>query len=160
AHYFCQLANDRHLAVCKTGDVAARTCQAVNKSVADRIGHPGKYNRYGPGRLLQFRNDKGIVAKEQVGVERNQLCRKRPSPAGIAPSKAHIDSQVAPAGPSQTRQCAFEFREGGLPLRIILTAADQSADPPHALALLRPRRQRPRRSRGAEEREEGAAVNG
>src|SRR5262245_36256996 len=43
--------------------------------------------------------------------------------------------------------------------RVALEKAHQHTDPPHPLALLRARRERPRRRRAAEERDEVAALH-
>src|SRR5262249_24929816 len=51
-----------------------------------------------------------------------------------------------------------ERREAKLPLRIVFIEPHEHADPPHAVALLRLRRERPRR-RAAEERDERAPPN-
>jgi hypothetical protein len=49
--------------------------------------------------------------------------------------------------------------ETGLKYRIVRGCGHQHADPPHALALLRARRERPRRSRAAEQPDERAALH-
>jgi hypothetical protein len=41
-----------------------------------------------------------------------------------------------------------------VPFRIISSQIDEHAEAPHALSLLRPRRERPRRGRAAEQRDE------
>src|SRR5262249_15392623 len=47
-----------------------------------------------------------------------------------------------------------ECREAGFCLRIVLGEAQQHANPPHSVALLRARRERPRDCRAADERDE------
>jgi len=54
-------------------------------------------------------------------------------------------------------QALVERRDAGLTLWIVGDRAREHADPSHALALLRPRRERPR-SRAAEQRDELAAL--
>src|SRR5262249_56331399 len=49
-----------------------------------------------------------------------------------------------------------ERKEPGLSFRIVCREGHQHADAPHALALLRPRRERPRHRRAAEKRYERA----
>ena len=51
-------------------------------------------------------------------------------------------------------QSLQERREAGLRFRIVRGDAHQHADAPHPLALLRTRRERPRRRRAAEQRDE------
>jgi hypothetical protein len=50
-----------------------------------------------------------------------------------------------------------ERRDAGLTFRIVGRQGQQHADPPHPVALLRPRRERPCRRRAAEQRDELAA---
>ena len=74
---------------------------------------------------------------------------------GIARAPASIDAHVAAVGPAQLLQPLQERRDAGLriadrPRREL----DEHADAPHPLALLRARRERPRRRRTAEKRDE------
>src|SRR5262249_23279581 len=50
-----------------------------------------------------------------------------------------------------------ECREAGLTIRIVRGLANEHSDPPHLLGLLRPRRERPRGRRAAEQRDERAS---
>src|SRR5262249_33660631 len=52
-----------------------------------------------------------------------------------------------------------ERRASGLPQRILRGRVHQHTDPPHALGLLRTRRERPSSRRAAEERDELAALH-
>src|SRR5262249_59199571 len=61
-------------------------------------------------------------------------------------------------GPAQLRQRLGKRQEAGLPGRIVCGERHEHADAPHALALLRARRKRPRR-RAAEQRDELAAFH-
>src|SRR5262249_30396375 len=75
-------------------------------------------------------------------------------------AKAKVDPDVAAVGPAHVRQRLNEGRTAGLPFRIVGgEAAREYADATHPRGLLRPRRQRPRRSRAAEEGKEGAAMD-
>jgi hypothetical protein len=47
-----------------------------------------------------------------------------------------------------------ERRDAGLTFRIVGRQGQQHADPPHPVALLRPRRERPCRRRAAEQRDD------
>jgi hypothetical protein len=67
------------------------------------------------------------------------------------PPKVH--PHVAAVGPTQVRKRLRERRETTLFLRIIFVVRHEHSDAPHALALLRPCRERPRR-RAAEKRDE------
>jgi hypothetical protein len=72
-----------------------------------------------------------------------------------SPPKVH--PHFAAIGPTQVRKPLRKRRVATLPLRIVLIARHEHADAPHAVALLRARRERPRRRRAAKEREELAS---
>src|SRR5262249_6412857 len=75
--------------------------------------------------------------------------------AGIGP--AGIDPQVAAIAPSQLAERLCERGEPGLPLGIVRGDIREHADAPRAFDLLRARRERPRSSGAAEQRDERAA---
>src|SRR5262245_59363553 len=77
--------------------------------------------------------------------------------AGIGP--AGIDPQVAALAPSQLAERLCERGEPGLPLGIVRGDIREHADAPHSVALLRTRRERPRRRRAAEQRDELAPIH-
>src|SRR5262249_20715628 len=66
---------------------------------------------------------------------------------------------VATLYPSELLQSLAYHCNADVRLDIIPGDASEQGDPPHASALLRPRRQRPRRRRGAQECEQGAAAH-
>src|SRR6516164_7753963 len=74
-----------------------------------------------------------------------------------SPSPTSVHPHVAAIAPTQVRKRLRERRVGKLPLRIVLVEPREHADAPHAVALLRPRRERPAGRRAAEERNELAA---
>src|SRR5262249_10570563 len=98
------------------------------------------------------------VAHEYVGRERHQFCCVSPHAAGVAPTKACLDLDVATVCPSQLFQALLQRCQSGLSF-LIVGRAHQQPDPPHALALLRARRERPRSHRAAEQRYELAALD-
>src|SRR6516162_4027501 len=64
-----------------------------------------------------------------------------------------VNPHVAAISPTQARKRLSERREARLPHGIVFVIRHEHADTPYAVALLRPRRERPRR-RAAEERDE------
>src|SRR5262249_49524186 len=78
----------------------------------------------------------------------------------IARRPAIISAKVASFYPPQVLQALPESREPGAPLRIGVGVAPShhGGKPPHAVALLRVRRERPR-GRAAEERDERASFH-
>jgi hypothetical protein len=65
----------------------------------------------------------------------------------------------AAVGPAQLLQPLQERRDAGLSFRIVRGQVHKHADPTRPLALLRPRRERPRDRRAAEQRDELAALH-
>src|SRR5262245_65574297 len=78
---------------------------------------------------------------------------------GIAQGPADVDPHVAAVGPAQLLQPLQERCVAGLPFRIVLDQVREHADAPHPVGLLRPRRERPRGRRAADERDEIAPLH-
>jgi hypothetical protein len=79
------------------------------------------------------------------------LCQ-RPHVRCFARGPSGLDPQVASLNPTQILKPALESRYTGLSLRIAFSEVHEDRDAPHPLALLPPRRERPRgssRRRGA-----------
>ena len=69
--------------------------------------------------------------------------RSYPIDVGASPTNVH--PHVAAFGPAQARKRLRERRVANLPQGIVFVELHDHADAPHAVALLRARRQRPRR---------------
>ena len=83
-----------------------------------------------------------------------QFRRMSANLGGIGRCPAGVDPHVAPCGPAQLPQALQERPDQGLKIRIVRSRGYDHADAPHALALLRARRERPRRRRPTDERYE------
>src|SRR6516162_9141938 len=71
---------------------------------------------------------------------------------------AELDPRIAAVGPAQLLETLQECSVTGLRFPVVRSQAHYDADAPHALALLRARRERPGdRCRAAEQRDELAA---
>jgi hypothetical protein len=79
------------------------------------------------------------------GLQADQLPRERSYPIDVNASPTKLHSHVAANGPTDARKRLRERREGRLPQGIVFVARHEHADAPHAVALLRARRERPRR---------------
>src|SRR5262249_23381340 len=75
-----------------------------------------------------------------------------------AETRAEIDLHVSANGPAHLLELLDECGVSLLSIRIVTGAAREHSNPPHPLALLRARRERPRR-RAAEQRDELAAFH-
>src|SRR5262249_53510898 len=105
-------------------------------------------------RPLQRRQGDRSIGDQYIRPQLNQFCRGGTETVR-SNSEAIIDPDVTTLYPSEllhslVYHCSTSCK--------ILTW-QKSPNPPHPVGLLRPRRQRPRRRRGAEKGEEGAAVH-
>ena len=144
-----QAVFERH----ETGGVAARPRQAVDEAGADRIADDREHDRHGAGRLQQRPHGRGAMGQNDVGRERGQFRRVSANFGGIGRGPAGVDPHVAADGPAQLRQPLQERPDAGLKFRIVRGCGQEHADAPHPLALLRARRERPRRRRATQNTE-------
>jgi hypothetical protein len=91
-------------------------------------------------------------------LQADQLLRERWHPIGVTSGPANVHPHVAAFGPAQGRKRLRERREATFRQGIVLVFRHEHADAPHAAALLRARRERPRR-RAAESGDECSSCN-
>src|SRR5262249_24457379 len=118
-----------------------------------------KYDWDGARRPLQRCQGGRPMGDEHVRPQSNQFCRGGTDTVRTG-SEAIIDPDVATLYPSEFLQCLAYHCDIDLSGPKILSPCHKSPAQPHSLALLRPRHERPRRRRGAEEGEEVAALHG
>src|SRR5262249_3069076 len=140
----------------EAGRVATRPRQALHDAHADRIGHAHEHDRHASGRLLQRHRWRRPVGQDDVGRERDQFGRV-PADAIVVRAQALVDWQVAALVPTELAQRLLEGREASYGVWIVIHRIDEHADPPYPVRLLRPRIERPRDCRAADERDELAA---
>src|SRR5215471_969363 len=99
------------------------------------------------------------VDDDDVRCRAHQLFCQRMRAINVARGPVIVRLDVASFRPTQTLQRLAERRNARLCLRIALGKAHQHADPPHPLALLCTRRERPRPRRAAEQRDERATLD-
>ena len=141
----------------KSGDVAARPCQALDEAGTDRVDDSHEYDRHGAGRLLQCDHGCAPGGHDDVRGKRDQFRHVSAGVAGVC-APASLDAAVAAVGPAELLQRLYERRFAGLSFRIVRCRVHEHADAPHALSLLRPRRERPR-NRAAKQRNELAPLH-
>ena len=140
----------------KAGGVAARPRQAIDEAGADRIGDVHEHDRHGAGRLQQRGHARRASGQDDVRRERDQFRRVFANAVGIvaAPSGRRSARCGRRSSPIAASPCRNAASGPGLPHRP--RPGHEHADAPHPLALLRARRERPRRRRAAEQRDEFA----
>ncbi len=136
-------AGHRRLEIDETGDVAARPRQALDKAAANRIGNDRENNGDG-ARLLQPRRSGGCVMREnEIGLQRSEFLRESLRQLWVERGPAIVEPDVAALRPPKFLESLLEFGDEGLSFPVALSICHQHADPPHALSLLRARRERP-----------------
>src|SRR5262249_8429238 len=142
----------------KAGGVGAGPRQAGNKARAYRTGCEREPDGHAACRALQWSDRRTARGEDHIRRERDQLGRVFAGVILIARGPAVVDRNVGPDRPTQLLQPLQKSGVAGLHLRIVCRIGHEYADAPHALALLRARRERPRR-RAAEQRDERAPVH-
>src|SRR5262249_9504939 len=118
-----------------------------------------EHDWYAAGGSQQRPHDRGAYGEDDFRRERNQFRRVGIAPPGIDCAQAVVDLQVTSDVPSQFPKSLQERGVAGEWLRVVRGQASEHADPPHPLALLRARRERPRDHRAAEQRDELASAH-
>src|SRR5262249_37750776 len=148
---------ERGFEVGEAGDVSARLVEPWDEASGDRVGHGRKNDRDRPRLPLDGNGRRGRACQDDVGVQTDQLQRERLYPIGVTARPPNVDPRVAAISPTQVRKRLRECRKATLLLGFIFVARQEHADASHAVALLRPRRERPRRR--AKERDELAPLD-
>jgi hypothetical protein len=76
-------------------------------------------------------------------LQSDQLLRERSHPIGVIAGPPKVHPHVATIGPTQVRKRLRQRRNVSLPHGIVFFARHEQADAPYAVALLRPRHDRP-----------------
>src|SRR5712691_3900479 len=138
------LAGDARLERQQAGEIAARPRQAHDEALADGVGDVHEHDRDAAALALQGGNDRRRLCDDHVGLQGEELFRQRLKPARLSVAEAIVDEDVAALPPSTPFEPLPESGEPRLQVRIVLLAAQQHANAPHWVALLRVRRERPR----------------
>jgi hypothetical protein len=101
----------------------------------------------------------GSACQDDVGLQANQLLRERWYSIEVAAGPTKVHPHVAAVDPAQVSERLRERKEAGLHHGLVFVVRHEHADAPHAVALLRPRRKRPRRCHTAEKRDRLAAID-
>jgi len=94
--------------------------------------------------LKQRSNNRAATGQDHVRHERDQFRRVSATAIGVGRAPTVVDLQVATDGPAQLLQPLCQRSDAGRRFRVVGGQVHQCADPPHLLALLRARRERPR----------------
>src|SRR5262245_40082896 len=102
---------------------------------------------------------RGAKGKDDVWRERGQFRRVSANVGATGRGPTSVDAHVTADCPSRLLQPLQERPEASLKFRIVRGREQEHTDAPHALALLRPRGERPRRCCAAKQRDEIASLH-
>src|SRR6516164_2057502 len=153
------LFSERKLKPGEARDIAARPRKACNKALADRIADSHEHDRYGVSHLPQCDDARRSDGKYHLWRCADKLRRVGLDACGVGASRAIVDLQVAALAPALFLHRLPECRHASYHFRIVCGKAAEHADPPHAVALLRARREWPCGRRRAEQRDELAPLH-
>jgi hypothetical protein len=117
-------------------------------AAGDGVAYARKDGRDRPRLSLEGKGRRGGACHDDVGLRADQLVRERSHPIDVIAEPTKVDPHVAAIGPAQARKRLRERQKATLLLGIVFVAPHEHADVPYA-ALLRVRRQRPRRRAAA-----------
>ena len=141
----------------EAGDVAARARMALRKAGSDEVPGLDPHHWCGPGLSMCGSDCEVRTCNKDIETLAHEIRRGGTCPFGISLRPANIEAHVAAVAPAQLLQRRAQAGEARLPVSVALGEAQQHTDPPHAFALLRARRERPRR-RAAQQRDERTSL--
>src|SRR6516164_11655124 len=118
----------------------------VDEARADRINDYREHDRHAARYLQQRPQSRTAGGEDDVRRKRHQRGRVSARILYIAPGPPIVDPDALSDNPAQLLQSLQESGVADLCLRIVRRVGHEGADAPHALALLRTRRERPRGS--------------
>src|SRR5262249_24303220 len=127
--------------------------QAIDDTGADWITNGREHDRQSAADPLQCCRGQGAACQDDVRGERDQSRSLIYSLVGVVLGPAGLDPYIPPNPPAQFLQDLLERCKSILTFRVLGSPVHEDADPPHAIWLLRARRQRPRDHRAAEQRD-------
>src|SRR5262249_22075801 len=135
-----------------------RAVDARDDAAGEGVAHGRKDDRDRPRGPLEGCGRRGRVCHDDVGLQTDQLLRDLSYPIEVTAGPMNVQAHVAGLSPTQARNGLRERRNVSLRHEIVFVVRHEHADAPHPPALLRARRDWPRRS-AAEERDELAPPN-
>src|SRR5262245_27979635 len=140
----------------QAGDVAARSRQTLDDACANRISRSRKHDRDHRCRLLGRERRESVVRNNNIDLKPDELGGNLSKSLAASLGPAILDCEIAALVPAQFPQSPDK---GGGPFALCRSRTGAQQANGHWLALLRARRERPRRRRAANQRDELAAFH-
>src|SRR5262249_55193427 len=137
----------------EAGNIAAGASETLHEALSHWIGNGYKHDGNGAGHLSCGDQRRRGIGHQNVGSTIEIFLGERLLPTAIPGGLTIFDCDVTTGRPSQFLDAPLQCRSLLLPFWIIGGSGHQPPDSPHPLALLRARREWPRR-RAADERDE------
>ena len=129
----------------EAGDVAARTREACNKAVGNRISDQREHDRHGLGHAMQRPQNGRACCHDHIGIERGEFGG---GGAGffrsVGGGETDIDLDVAAFRPAEPAHGIAKDHTALLACGIVAASTDPDHDVADAAVLLPARRERPR----------------
>jgi hypothetical protein len=143
------LRTSSHFAAIVGTKFSPRTRQALHEAASHRIGYGGEHDWHRAALLLQRCHRHRTEGKDRVRLDGQEFTGICPIAVGIAGRPTFLDLEIGADLPPEFVEPVAKGGNPSLRFRVV-RHADQHTDAPHPLALLRPRRERPREGRTAE----------
>src|SRR5262249_5769063 len=138
---------------------AAGPRKAGHEVSLEWVRDPHENDGDGTGLLLQDLDHASTRCQDDVRLQTHKVRDVGPHAVEVVTRPPLFDMQIDSFHPAQSAQLLSQNTDARLYICILCGVVHKHAETPNPRGLLPPRRQRPRRRRGAEEREEGAAVH-
>src|SRR5262249_3660965 len=127
---------------------------ACNQALTKRVGDREEHDRYGECRLQEAFGRRGGMGDQHIGPQADQLFRKCLNSVCIGIPPTIINSNIAAILPAALLKASLKWGDAPPDVGIGFGDRHQYANPADPLRLLRPRRERPRGCRAADQRDE------
>src|SRR5262249_20912945 len=142
----------RGLEIRETGEIAAWSRQALHHAGGERVADLDKHRGRRAGGILDRDGDGRRIGQDHVGAQIEQFFGELARMDYVARTPAIDELDIAALDPAERVRARLKTHAPRLPFRVTRDP-HQSAHPPHAIRLLRARRERPSRSAAQKDHE-------
>src|SRR5215471_120761 len=151
-HQFEPLTGYRGLEIREPGEIAAGSRQALHHAGGERVADLDKHRGRRAGGILDRDGDGRRIGQDHVRPQIEQFFGELARMHDVARTPAIDELDIAALDPAERVKGLLENHDPRLSFRVIRDS-HQHAHPPHAIRLLRARRERPSRSAAQKDHE-------